>query len=60
MGVDHKIVPGSRKEWETKAQSYSGQMNCYCQTLIQNGRPCLESWIHFAVVDGALELRKLP
>jgi hypothetical protein len=53
--VDHKSFPGAKKEWEAKALSYTGQLDCYREALAQSGRRCAGLWIHFAVGGGLIE-----
>ena len=49
--IDHKIFPGKRSDWETKALSYSGQLALYRNAVDSNHPP--KTLIHF-VTSGSL------
>ena len=55
--VDHKSSPKSRKESETEALKYSGQLKLYKEAVeIVTGKPALACWIHFAVMGLAVNV----
>ncbi len=53
--VDHKSSPKSRKESETEALKYSGQLKLYKEAVeAVSEKPVLDCWIHFAVMGLAV------
>jgi ATP-dependent helicase/nuclease subunit A len=53
---DHKSFPGKRADWEKKALSYSGQLECYRQALSAANMEASSFWIHFAVGGGLVRV----
>lgn len=49
--IDHKTFPGSASDAEQKAVSFSGQIDCYTQALIEaTKKPVLEMYIHLPIL----------
>ena len=55
--IDHKSFPGRRSDWESKALSYSGQLEAYrCAVQKATNLPVLSQWINFTVGGGMAEI----
>ena len=57
--IDHKSFPGGRSEWNAKALSYSGQLKGYSDALQPHGIRIGETWIHFVVGGGMIQISGL-
>ncbi len=51
--IDYKSFQGQKSDWEVKALSYSGQLDCYRQALAAMNMKTESLWIYFAL-DGGL------
>ena len=54
--IDHKIFPGRRDQWESKALSYAGQLACYRNAVGGKAR----TFIHFASLGVLVEIGNPP
>ena len=57
--IDHKSFPGASAKWLEVALSYSGQLHCYREALVLDGRPVCSAWIHFCTGGGLVEVTGL-
>ncbi len=55
--IDHKSFPGPRTAWREKALSYSGQLALYRHALKQVQDRPVQTWIHFTIGGGLVEVR---
>jgi len=54
--IDYKSFQGNKSDWEAKALSYSGQLDCYRQALEALGMKALSLWIYFASGGGLVRV----
>ncbi len=54
--IDYKSYLGSKANWEPKALSYSGQLNCYRQALASMNMKVKSLWIYFAMGGGLVRV----
>lgn len=55
--IDHKSNPQARREWETVASKYFGQLALYKEAVEAiTHKPVLDCWIHFAITGGMLRV----
>lgn len=50
--IDYKSFQGNKTDWETKALSYSGQLDCYRHALAAMNMKMDSLWIYFALGGG--------
>jgi ATP-dependent exoDNAse (exonuclease V) beta subunit len=54
--IDYKSFQGQKSDWETKALSYSGQLDCYRQALAAMNMKSDSLWIYFALNGGLVRV----
>jgi ATP-dependent exoDNAse (exonuclease V) beta subunit len=54
--IDYKSFQGNKTDWETKALSYSGQLDCYRQALTAMNIKMDSLWIYFALGGGLVRV----
>jgi ATP-dependent exoDNAse (exonuclease V) beta subunit len=54
--IDYKSFQGQKSDWETKALSYSGQMDCYRQALLAMKMKAESLWIYFVLGGGLVRV----
>ena len=54
--IDYKSFQGEKSDWEAKALSYSGQLDCYRQALGALGMKASSLWIYFALGGGLVRM----
>ncbi|MDB6029193.1 MAG: hypothetical protein JWM68_5416, partial [Verrucomicrobiales bacterium] len=54
--IDYKLYLGSKSNWEAKALSYSGQLDCYRQALTSMNMKTESLWIYFALGGGLVRV----
>jgi ATP-dependent helicase/nuclease subunit A len=54
--IDYKSFQGNKTDWETKALSYSGQLDCYRQALAAINMTMDSLWIYFALGGGLVRV----
>lgn len=54
--IDYKSYQGDKSDWEAKALSYSGQLDCYRQALEALGMKTASLWIYFALGGGLVRI----
>lgn len=54
--IDYKSFQGSKSDWEAKALSYSGQLDCYQQALAAMSMKMDSLWIYFALGGGLVRI----
>jgi ATP-dependent exoDNAse (exonuclease V) beta subunit len=54
--IDYKSFQGQKADWEAKALSYSGQLDCYRQALAAMRMKTESLWIYFALGGGLVRI----
>ena len=54
--IDYKSFQGQKSDWETKALSYSGQLDCYLHALAAMKMKTDSIWIYFALGGGLVRI----
>jgi ATP-dependent helicase/nuclease subunit A len=54
--IDYKSFQGQKADWEAKALSYSGQLDCYRQALAAMDMKAESLWIYFALGGGLVRI----
>ena len=54
--IDYKSFQGQKTDWEAKALSYSGQLDCYRQALAAMNLKVASLWIYFAIGGGLVRV----
>lgn len=55
--IDHKVFPGSRDSWESRAASHGPQLALYAEALeVATGRTTFELYVHMPLVGALLRL----
>jgi ATP-dependent exoDNAse (exonuclease V) beta subunit len=54
--IDYKSFQGQKLDWEAKALSYSGQLDCYQQALAAMSMKMESLWIYFALGGGLVRV----
>jgi ATP-dependent helicase/nuclease subunit A len=54
--IDYKSFQGQKADWEAKALSYSGQLDCYRQALAAMNMKAESLWIYFALSGGLIRI----
>ena len=54
--IDYKAFQGQKSDWEAKALSYSGQLDCYRQALTTKKMKIESLWIYFALGGGLIRV----
>ena len=54
--IDYKSFQGNKADWETKAVSYSGQLDCYRHALAAMNMKMDSLWIYFALGGGLVRV----
>jgi ATP-dependent exoDNAse (exonuclease V) beta subunit len=54
--IDYKSFQGQKSDWEAKALSYSGQLDCYRQALAAMNLKTESLWIYFVLGGGLVRI----
>jgi ATP-dependent helicase/nuclease subunit A len=54
--IDYKSFQGQKADWEAKALGYSGQLDCYRQTLAAMKMKTASLWIYFVLGGGLVRV----
>jgi ATP-dependent exoDNAse (exonuclease V) beta subunit len=54
--IDYKSFQGQKSDWEAKALSYSGQLDCYRQALTAMNMKAESLWVYFALGGGLVRV----
>jgi len=54
--IDYKSFQGQKSDWEAKALSYSGQLDCYRQALAAINMKPESLWVYFALGGGLVRI----
>ena len=56
--IDHKATPRPRNEWKEIARVHSGQLLAYKQAIeAATDQPVIQTWLHFPIGGGLIELK---